>query len=107
VIADRLAESLDNQLADVASAISELDEDLRPEALTGGAVSTTGPSSTTGATPATAPSPEAVPLDLMLDAFEVAVDAMLDGRGDVLAAVRQQPAGNPSTDADDEAELDP
>jgi len=96
VIADRLAESLDNQLADVASAISELDEDLRPEALTGGAASSTGPSSTTGATPATAPSPEALPLDLMLD-----------GRGDVLAALRQQPAGNPSTDADDEAELDP
>jgi len=42
----------------------------------------------------------------MLDAFEVAMDAMLDGRGDVLATARQQPASTASADADDEAELD-
>jgi hypothetical protein len=97
VIADRLAASLDDQLSAAASVIGELDEDRERRALTAGAMAAVG------SIPAAASTSEALPFDLVLDAFEVAMGAMFEARADVLAVVRRHPAGDSSADADDEA----
>lgn len=94
-LADRLARSLDGQLADTASTMGALDLDAGPNrAAPPAAAGDTGATSTSAEAEAAAAGdpggpPQAPPaLDSVLDAFEDAMGAMLDDRARVLAQRR-------------------